>query len=54
MIVLFFVGRSSNPTSDYNFYEKYIFIFSFLTNLFNVLAETTPSLLQSHDLFKIL
>ena len=29
MIVLFFIGRSSNPTSEYNFYENIFFIFSF-------------------------
>ena len=28
MIVLFFIGRSSNPTSEYNFYEN-IFSFSY-------------------------
>ena len=53
MIVLVFVGRSSNPTSDYNL-MKNIYLYFLLTNLFNVLTETTPSLLQSHDLLKIL
>ena len=47
MIVLFFIGRSSNPTSEYNFYENLFLYFLFLTNLFNVLAGTTPSLLRS-------
>ena len=47
MIVLFFVGRSSNPTSEYNFYENIFLYFLFLTNLFSVLAGTTPSLLPS-------
>ena len=54
MIVLFFIGRSSNPTSVYNFYENIFLYFLFLTNLFNVLAGTTPSLLQSHNVKKIL
>ena len=43
----FFVGRSSNPTSEYNFHENIFLYFLFPTNLFNVLAGTTPSLLQS-------
>ena len=50
MIVLFFIGRSSNPTSEYNFYEN-LFLY-FLTNLFNVLAGTTPSLLRSQNVKK--
>ena len=43
MIVHFFVGRSSNPTSEYNFNENICLYFLFLTNLFNVFAGTTPS-----------
>ena len=37
MIVLLFVSRSSNPTSEYNFY------FLFLTNLFNGRNDTFTS-----------
>ena len=51
MIVLFFIGRSSNPTSEYNFYENIFLYFLFLTNLYNVLAGTTP-LMQSHNVKK--
>ena len=47
MIVLFFVSWSSNPTSEYSFYENIFLYFLFLTKLFNVLAGTTTSLLQS-------
>ena len=36
----------------YNFYEKYIFVFSFSYQPFNVLTGTTPPRLQSHDLKK--
>ena len=54
MIILFFVGRSSNPTSEYNFYKNIFLYFRFLTNLFNVLAGTIPSLLQSYNVKKIL
>ena len=54
MIVLFFNGRSSNPTTEYNFYETIFLYFLFLTNLFNVLAGTTPSLLRLHNVKKIL
>ena len=54
MIVLFFIGRSSNPTSEYNFYENIFLYFLFFINLFNVLAGTTPSLLRSHNVKKIL
>ena len=34
MIVLFFVGRSSNPTSEDNFYEIYFYIFFFFPFFF--------------------
>ena len=54
MIALFFIGRSSNPTSEYNFYENIFLNFLFLTNLFNVLAVTTHSLLRSHNVKTIL
>ena len=54
MIVLFFVGRGSNPTSEYNFYENIFLYFLFLTNLFNAFAGTKPSLLQSQNVKKIL
>ena len=54
MIVLFFIGRSSNPTSENNFYENIFLYFLFVTNLFNVLAGTTPSFLRSHNVKKIL
>ena len=54
MILLFFIGMRSNPTFEYNFYENIYLYFLFLINLFNVLAGTTPSLLRSHNVKKIL
>ena len=47
------VGVRILPPST--FFMKNIFLyFLFLTNLFNVLAGTTLSLLQSHELINIL
>ena len=43
MTELFFIGRSSNPTSEYNFYENIFLYFLFLANLLRLRLRCTAT-----------